>query len=160
MLLQSGSTEKCKTAFGFRFSEQCLTIDMLMYLPNLFPSVCLRWNEACNRELPPNNWLLVLCSYCYLKNLPLAKHLPYEQISKYRMKWHLNNDPVDCSEAECWQGAASAISVGPPTLEKQLIFQLKTPSFGQRSSIRLPPHRQCRGQPRKQPGEETSWQLI
>lgn len=49
-------TEKYKMAF--EFSEQNLMADMLMHLLNVFPSVCLRWNEACNGGSPPNNWLL------------------------------------------------------------------------------------------------------
>lgn len=40
---------------AFWFSEQNLMAAMRMHLPNVFPSVCLRWNEACSRGLHPNN---------------------------------------------------------------------------------------------------------
>ena len=40
---------------AFWFSERNLMAAMRMDLPNVFPSVCLRWNEACSRGLPPNN---------------------------------------------------------------------------------------------------------
>lgn len=40
---------------AFWFSERNLMAAMRMDRPNVFPSVCLRWNEACSRGLPPNN---------------------------------------------------------------------------------------------------------
>lgn len=52
---QSLCTERWKMTFWF--SEQNLIPAMRMHLANVFPSVCLRWNEACSRGLHPNNWV-------------------------------------------------------------------------------------------------------
>lgn len=84
---------------AFLFSEQNLMTAMRMHLPNVFPSVCLRWNEACSRGLPPNNWLLQSTMQCFSsENLLMKKHLwPYRcRCSNLRCS---DNDLVYCFEA-------------------------------------------------------------
>lgn len=154
---QSLCNERWKMAFWF--SEQNLMAAMRMHLPNVFPSVCLRWNEACSRGLPPNNWLLQsTMQYWSFENMPMAKHLwpPKKPSSNLRCS---NNDLVDCSEASTckmlFPPGAWAHSPG-----NSWLACLKPSALSRKIFSQPPLYRQCKKHPKKYAGGETSWQLI
>lgn len=144
---------------AFWFSEQNLTAAKRMHLPNVFPSVCLRWNEACSRGLPPNNWLLQsTAQYCSFENWPMGKTsmTQWMQSSDRRCS---NNDLLDCSEAGTSRTPVPTRKVGAETW-KQLIGLLKAFSFVEEIFSQPLLCRQCRKHQKKYAGGETSWQLI